>query len=335
MLFSYKVFNHDIEKLQIFLEHIVLEVWCNSKRNDTFSKSLLDPNFSILYSRKNKLYKDIEEIYNLIKRLSKVKKDFIKDAFIKNNKIEDLCKENLSGVFYVSLESETNKKLANKIKDFNNYLYKFLDKKDASFVKNFNSITDYYKLLISQLPDNICPFCGISNINSERLSKRDAFDHYLPKSLLPFTAINIRNLAPMCKDCNQDWKHDINPINTNKYKGIARKTFFPFDNYSFNINISIKKLEIDPLYEKDKHIINIDYEGEGIEEEIKTWLKLFNIDTRYDDLIRTKLKFWQEEWRIMKQSNLIKDEYIQNKMDNKFVDSNFLNLAVILLINNE
>ena len=329
MLFNYSLFPHDIEKLQVFLEHIVLEVWCKSKRNDVFSKSLLHPSFSVLYDRKNKLYKDIEEIYNLIKTLNKTKKDFIKKAFITNNKIEDLCSENTSGFFYISLERETNTNLAIKIKDFNNYLYKFLDKKDASFVKNFTSIADYYKLLVSQLPNSICPFCGISDINSEKLTKRDAFDHYLPKSLLPFTAINIKNLAPMCKDCNQDWKHDINPINTDKDKGSSRKTFFPFNNSAYVIDISIKKLEINPSYEKDKHIIDIDYDCEGHCDEVKTWLELFNINNRYDDLIRKSLRFWLEEWRIIKNNPLTQEEYIQNKISNKFINTNFLNLAVI------
>ncbi len=330
MLFNYNLIQHDVEKLQTFLEHTVLEVWCNSKRNDTFSKSLLHPDFTVLYNRKNKLYKDIEEIYNLIKKLSKAKKELIKAMFITNNKIEELCKGSENAVFYESLENETSKNLADKLKDFNNYLYKFLDKKDASFVKNFESITTYYKKLVFQLPENICPFCGITTVNSEKLTKRDAFDHYLPKSLLPFTAINIKNLAPMCKDCNQDWKHDINPINMDKDKGNIRKTFFPFNNALYNINISITKLEIDPLFRKDHHIINISYDCEEHSEEVHTWLELFNIRNRYDLLIRNHLKFWLEDLSILEDSStLTKDKYIQNRLDNKFLNSNFLNLAVI------
>lgn len=335
MLFNYKTFQHDIEKLQTFLEHTVLEVWYNSKRSDIFSKSLLHPDFTVLYNRKNKLYKDIEEIFNLIKILSKAKKELIKVIFITNNKIEELCKGNGQAVFYKSLENGISKKLADKLKDFNNYLYTFLDKKDASFVKNFKSITTYYKELVLQLPEDICPFCGIATINSEKLTKRDAFDHYLPKSLFPFTAVNINNLAPMCKYCNQDWKHDINPINTDKDNGNIRKTFFPFNNTLYNINISIKKLEIDPSFKKDNHIINIGYDCVGHNEEIDTWLELFNIKNRYDILIKNNLKFWLEEFLIIKNSStLTKDQYIQNKLDNRFINNNFLNIEIIKTIDN-
>ncbi len=331
MLFNYRLFNHDVAKLQIFLEHTVLEVWCKSDTNSEFSTDLLHSEYTMLYRTRNKLHKDIEEIFNIFKTLSNVKKERIKEIFINNNKIEELCKGLGNGIFYKEIKDEIDESLADKLKAFNNYLYNFLDKKDASFVGNFDSLTDYYKKLVSQLPASICPFCGIETIKSKRLSRRDAYDHYLPKSLFPFTAVNVNNLAPMCKECNEDWKGDNNPIKTNKDGGDNRKTFYPFSSNLYDLKVSITRLEIDPLFDEDEHNIEIEYSCEGHDEEVDTWLQLFNINERYDDCIRTKLQYWLENWRIIndESNNQKKIEYTQNKKDNKFIDTNFLNLAVL------
>lgn len=331
MLSNYRLFNHDVAKLQIFLEHTVLEVWCKVANSSEFSTDLLHPDYNMLYRTRNKLHKEIEEIFNIFKTLSVPQKEKIKEIFINNNKIEELCKGSENGMLYKEISDEIDESLSDKLKEFNNYLYSFLDKKNASFVKNFDSLTDYYKKLVSQLPASICPFCGIETIKSKRLSRRDAYDHYLPKSLFPFTAINVRNLAPICKVCNEDWKDDNNPIKTNKDKGDNRKAFYPFSSSLYDLKISISQLEIDPLFDEDKHNIKIEYSCEGHEEEVNTWLELFNINERYDDCIRTKLQYWLENWRIINEDsdNQKKIKYTQNKEDNKFIDTNFLNLAIL------
>lgn len=338
MLFNYRLFEHDVKKLQIFFEHTVLEVWCNADINSEFSIGLLHPDYNMLYSTRNKLHKDIEEIYNDFKTFSEEQKEKIKEIFINNNKIEELCKGQEEAVFYKEIKEDISEEFADKLKEFNNYLYIFLDKDDASFVRNFDSLTKYYKKLVSQLPGKVCPFCGINTINSKRLSKRDAFDHYLPKSLIPFTAINVKNLAPMCKDCNEDWKHSINPIKTNKDEGDNRKTFYPFNSNLYNLEVSISRLELDPSFDEDGHIINIEYKCDDNEEEVNSWLELFNIQERYDDLIRTNLNYWLEDWNMIKDENnyknprekeLAKERYIRNRLDNRFINSNFIYLAII------
>lgn len=141
----------------------------------------------------------------------------------------------------------------------------------------------------------------------------------------------MENLVPMCKNCNEDWKHNVNPINTDKDIGNQRKTFYPFDINLSNLTVSISDLEIDPLYDEDGHSFNIDYNCKDYVDEVNTWLELFNIYERYDDVIRINLKFWLEEFRILndKDNDTSKMEYIENKIDNKFINKNFLNLAVI------
>jgi len=333
MLFSYNLFPHDIEKLQTFLEHTVLEVWCRADRTIPFSIGLLNQDYRVLYKNRYKLHKDIEKIYHLFVPLTTTQKNFIRDTFNNNNQIEELCCNDVEPIFYKDITSEISEDISDALKDFNNYLYKFLDKSDAAFVKNYTSATIYYKELVSQLPASRCPFCGIERIKSKRMSRRDAYDHYIPKSLLPFTAINVKNLAPMCKDCNESWKNDNNPINTNKDSGDARKTFYPFCTNLPEIEIHFDNLYLDPL-NIDEHNIEVRYECEGYEVEVSTWRKIFNIDERYDDLIRTDCKAWLEEVRMLSDrkadDTLAKTEYIQKKQENRFVESNFLTIPFLL-----
>lgn len=332
MLFTYTLFPHEITKLQDFLEHTVLEVWCKADETIPFSIDLLHDDFISLYTRKNKLQEDIEKIYVEFIKLSMEQKELISQSFIKNNQIEELCQGIVKPVYYKDIEELVNKEFTFTLKEFNNYLYKFLDKEDASFVKNFTSATLYYKELVKQLPASICPFCGIEKIKSHRISKRDAYDHYLPKSLFPFTAINVKNLAPMCKDCNEYWKHDNNPIMTNKDRGDFKKAFYPFSNLLPVIEISFSKLVLDPLFNEDKHILDINYISTGYEEEVNRWLEIFNIKERYDDRIRTDLRYWLEEVRMLndRENSLTDTEYIQKKEEHKFVDNNFLTIPFLI-----
>ena len=332
MLFAYKLFTHDIEKLQTFLEHTVLDVWCNADSAIPFSIDLLDQDYRVLYEKRYKLHKDIEKIYNLFVPLTSTQKDFIRRTFNNNNQIEELCSNGIEPIFYKDIAREVSEELSKTLKGFNNYLYLFLDNKKAAFVKNYTSATIYYKQIVKQLPASQCPFCGISRIKSERISRRDAYDHYIPKSLLPFTAINVKNLAPMCKDCNESWKRDRNPINTNKDSGDNRKAFYPFCDDLPEIEIYLDNLSLDPIDENEHHI-EMRYECRGYEDEVSTWRELFNIDERYDDVVRNDCKAWLEEVRMLgdrdRTESLEKTEYMLKKEENKFIENNFLTIPFL------
>ena len=55
-------------------------------------------------------------------------------------------------------------------------------------------------------------------------SKREAYDHYLPKVLYPFNSINFRNLAPACHECNSTYKLGKDPAHNPAGR---RKAFNP------------------------------------------------------------------------------------------------------------
>ena len=81
----------------------------------------------------------------------------------------------------------------------------------------------HYRGIYDKMPFYDCPFCGTepfdAPIGSQSRKKPRAtkisedLDHYLPRSLYPFAAANLRNLAPAGRKCN-GFKSDRDPIRT-------------------------------------------------------------------------------------------------------------------------
>jgi hypothetical protein len=135
----------------------------------------------------------------------------------------------------------------------------------------------------------ICPLCGISELKTEFDKSRDQYDHYLPKSLYPFSAVNFDNLVPICKECNGlDVKADKNVI-----EDFSGKLFFPYDTSHKGIKIDFKITQDDP----DIHKIEwgISYSNPDAKNaEIESWKEIYNIDERYIGFIRGRIKKWYE-----------------------------------------
>jgi hypothetical protein len=61
-------------------------------------------------------------------------------------------------------------------------------------------------LFIDSIDNTVCPYCNRSYTHSVfkngECSGRPELDHFLPKSTLPFFAVSIYNLIPVCHTCN-------------------------------------------------------------------------------------------------------------------------------------
>ena len=141
-----------------------------------------------------------------------------------------------------------------------------------------------------------CPFCGINDIKGQYHSKREAYDHFLPKDIYPFNSINFNNLAPMCHTCNSSYKLKNDPLH--KKDGITkRKAFYPFDkvtNPNIQIRINLLSKNIATLVPED---IQLELTNAGYEEEIDSWREVFKIDERYKAKCLEKEygKYWYEQ----------------------------------------
>ncbi len=68
------------------------------------------------------------------------------------------------------------------------------------FSKQDKEVRRIYDAILSQ--SERCPFCGNIGISSQ-------LDHYLPKKYYPQYSIYPKNLAPICRDCNEGFKKAI------------------------------------------------------------------------------------------------------------------------------
>ena len=61
-------------------------------------------------------------------------------------------------------------------------------------------------------------------------------DHYLPHSLYPFAATNLRNLVPMGGKCNQRYKHSQDILRG--ANNVRRRVFDPYADQQVGISVS-------------------------------------------------------------------------------------------------
>jgi len=140
--------------------------------------------------------------------------------------------------------------------------YLFVARGYVSFkgFKNYNAYT-----FVKALNLKTCPYCNISYIaflekekNNDKI-RRAELDHFFPKSVYPFLAVNFYNLIPSCSTCNKLKSDDDLSELLNPYDSKVKDIKFNFwlnnvdfldnpklDNTTFsdeeNIKIEIKNL---------------------------------------------------------------------------------------------
>jgi hypothetical protein len=145
------------------------------------------------------------------------------------------------------------------------------------FVFCFEKLTDLdvranqYRTIFGSLAEKICPFCGIERVMNPEETAQDQ-DHYLAKSIYPFCATNLRNLVPMCRSCNRDYKKDKDVIQRG-----SRRAFDPYNCNPPEITLNQTTIIADssPI----KFEWNIQFLTSN--DEAETWDSVFDIRTRY------------------------------------------------------
>jgi len=327
MLRLYKPITDDIFKLHQFLEHLVCSVWCGADDNSCESKLQDDFKKLLPYKvNKNKSLNDeVERIYEVFKGLSDDQKDTIQEAFKTNNKIEKLCNKEEIPIYL----SAMHKVVKDDIKPLFKWCYEnLLDKAEVAGEK-----LQYYKDLIDENGFDECPCCGLIDFESIDPDNdyREDYDHYLPKSKYPFASVNFENLVPLCHKCNSKRKESKDPIEND------RSAFYPFKIGDHDIGITIevdKDQDIEKLAKKDLRFIFT-----GDDDKIETWDWLFDINSRYNDKLRPKVKTLIREmknrYRQSKKENQGKsftdiiDQEIENYQIDRFSDWKFIKIPFL------
>ena len=322
MLRTYKpLTKHSIFNYQKLIQHLVCEVWCNAEDGVT-CESLLNAEFEAIYSAREWVKKSTDEIYNLCIDLDIKERTDIREAFVVNNSIDDLCEAVKLPIILDSLSNDLNEKI------------KLFLIKCYSDLISANEKLDYYNALIKQNKSfKFCPCCGLLPIESMESKYREDNDHYLPKALYPFASVNFDNLPPLCSKCNKKCKSTKNPFEN------GRKSFYPFKplNNAFQIVITIKNSDATNYLSLQQNEIELSFNNDV--DKVRTWDWLFNIKNRYVEEIRqfskTELRIIASRFRkihMRKQQisyeqilNDVIEEYNIDKYDDrKFLKSAFL-----------
>jgi hypothetical protein len=165
------------------------------------------------------------------------------------------------------------------------------------FIFSYGKLTAFkvrerqYQIIFDDLDTKICPFCGIERVMHPEETAQDQ-DHYLAKSIFPFAAANMRNLAPMCRCCNRDYKKTQDVIQDGN--GNRRRAFDPFDCVPPSITLLNSVVNEDaspPIPEWNIGFI-------PATEEAETWNSVFKIRTRYKrDILNEYFGRWYQAFK--------------------------------------
>jgi len=319
MLFFYKYLPHSINKLQEYIDHLFLEVWCRAQGEYELEK--LHPDLQAIiteiYYDANVpygayLYEPIEQVYNVFLTLDEATRTRLACAYRDNNRLEDLCiaQNGCEPFRYTDL-----KLIHPELSEVLQYFFKklFTDAiKLKAVTDRIGKIEEHYKAFMALNDEGKCPFCGLNDIKGQYARTRDAYDHFLPKDLYPFNSINFKNLAPMCHECNSSNKGAKDPLH-HKDEGTRRRAFYPYSDHAVSINpvLSLAHKNFNKLKPED---IEMEWEDLGDTEELYTWLDVFGIEHRYKE--KCLEKHYGQAWvRDMIDQRLTQEQLLGIKID--------------------
>jgi hypothetical protein len=143
----------------------------------------------------------------------------------------------------------------------------------------------HYHAIYTTVPYHVCPFCGCEYFDAPGAPRED-LDHYLPRSLYPFAAANLRNLVPMGMKCNERYKlaKDI----LRDAAGVRRRSFDPYADRHLTIVLDNSV----PFGSADGQTPDwqIDFDPDSVE--CTTWDNVFHVRERIKrDVLDSS--FWQ------------------------------------------
>lgn len=288
MLFPYTYVPHQMEKMQTFIDFIFHEVWCKAPTSGPFGLNLFDANAELREVMEAFYYSDaqgadffyghVERIYGLFSALTAVQIKQFQQWYQGNNDLEKVCANDPATHLARYADIAVNHKdLAAQLGTFFKGLYSQSLLDLAALRAKIGDIEDHYQTFVATNKAGKCPFCGIGDIKGEHHSKREAYDHYLPKALYPFNSINFRNLAPACHECNSTYKLSKDPAYNLAGR---RKAFYPFAAAAqiIDIQVALQHSDIENLKPTD---VQMQFGPAAITEEIETWKDVYGIEERY------------------------------------------------------
>ncbi|MBP7906301.1 MAG: hypothetical protein KA099_13375 [Alphaproteobacteria bacterium] len=311
MLFAYTYVPHAMEKMQEFIDFIFFEVWCAAPGNGGFRLELFNANAELKELMKVFYYGDtqggdffyghVERIYGLFGPLTPAQIDQLRQWYKANNDIEKVCANDPTVQIaryadIAAIHPDLSGQLASFFKGL--YSQQLLDL--AALREKIGQIDEHYQTFMQVNTTGKCPFCGLGDIKGVHHTRREAYDHYLPKALYPFNSINFRNLAPACHECNSTYKLSKDPA---RNAAGRRKAFYPYTTgaHQIEITVDLNTPDVDRLTPAG---IQLTFGPAAVREEIETWKEVYGIDERYKaKCCDTDAKDWLEQLRILRDAH--------------------------------
>ena len=288
MLFPYIYVPHRMERMQAFIDFIFHDVWCKAPAGGPFGFNLFDANAELREVMEAFYYSDaqgaeffyghVEKIYGLFSVLTAVQIKQFQQWYQGNNSLERVCANDPTAQLARYSDIAANHKdLADRLGTFFKGLYSKSLLNLTALRDKIGDIDDHYQTFVQANKGGKCPFCGIGDIKGPHHSKREAYDHYLPKALYPFNSINFRNLAPACHECNSTYKLSKDPAHNLAGR---RKAFYPFatTTQTIDIQVALRHSDIEKLEPAD---VQMKFGPAAITDEIETWKDVYGIEERY------------------------------------------------------
>lgn len=256
-----------------------------------YSTLFFDVNFynAIVIHHKKILEEPLKSIFEIIKNWNQDKRTTFCNKIRESNDIERICNREVIPLKIDDIDEEITG--AVNIKKLFSDLYKQVLYGNHC-ESSYGNMQEHFKLFKTNGNEIFkCPVCGLIPQNTKEEKKED-YDHLLPYTIYPFSSINFKNLAPICVDCNSDYKGDKDVLDNT-----GKKIFYYYDDLHHNNGITIKaKLE-----NEKEHLFSFTYTTiDDRTQQIESWIDIFDINTRYIKRAKGKSNSWfKHYWEFL------------------------------------
>ena len=305
MIKAYTFYDSKVNKLNDFVLAFFdrIEFETGDFSTDFFEKEFYE---NLVIRHEEILLDSFKKIYKEFKGWGQSKRTELCKAIRESNDIENICNGSVKPtkslkdpdfieVFFVDL--------------YNKILFKKI------FIENYGDRKAHYhnfrRHANNEYPD--CPACGIRPMHTRAEDITEQYDHYLPKDTYPFSAVNFKNLVPVCSDCNSFQVKSNDDIL--RHTG---KVFYPFDTAHQTINF-----EITIAVQNDSVLENIEWKidyscAAGKDNELTAWKAIYKIEDRHQKYLRGNIRSWVDHyWEEVKKSVFIR--LVPREFDRKVV----------------
>lgn len=312
MLTAYKLHAFRHQTLHRFMMRFFKTLMEMIRADKPFSDEVFHPVFLPIAKRHKKLiYQNCRDIFEEFQKLMQQDEAATLKIWARMEQglnVQDICKGQSKPVH----RNELPEPLATTVKEMFEKLYESVlrGKDDTAYVERYGSIRKHFEEFhCRNMEVTLCPFCGISPVRTDEMME---YDHYLPKSLYPFHAVNLENLVPACKDCNQTEKGATDVLKATD----AGKLFYPYAADFKGIEVEYR---IDPRPDLRQSEWDVSLTSrDGCKDEVESWKMIYGIEKRYENFALIRMDKWFKVFYTYAQKRKAKGEAMDNIVQSFF-----------------